>query len=43
MEFLVKAKVHDPRAKTFAFPAQKTMYGGVICKCEWRSAYAAEG
>lgn len=28
MMFAVKAEVRDPRAKTFAFSAQKTMYGG---------------
>ena len=28
MAFAVKAEVRDPRAKTFAFTAQKTMYGG---------------
>ena len=28
MAFAIKAEVHDPRAKTFTFPAQKTMYGG---------------
>ncbi len=26
--FIVKAEVADPRAKAFAFEAQKTMYGG---------------
>src|SRR4029434_5225260 len=26
--FAIKAEVSDPQAKTFAFPAQKTMYGG---------------
>jgi len=26
--FAIKAKVRDPRAKTFTFTAQKTMYGG---------------
>jgi hypothetical protein len=26
--FAIKAEVSDPRAKTFAFSAQKTMYGG---------------
>jgi hypothetical protein len=26
--FVIKAQVRDPRAETFAFPAQKTMYGG---------------
>jgi hypothetical protein len=28
MIFAIKAEVADPRAKTFVFPAQKTMYGG---------------
>lgn len=28
MTFAIKAEVHDTRAKTFAFIAQKTMYGG---------------
>ena len=28
MAFAIKAEVSDPRAKTFAFIAQKTMYGG---------------
>ena len=28
MAFAIKAEVRDPRAKTFAFSAQKTMYGG---------------
>jgi hypothetical protein len=28
MAFAIKAEIRDPRAKTFAFPAQKTMYGG---------------
>ena len=28
MAFAIKAEVSDPRAKTFAFAAQKTMYGG---------------
>ena len=28
MAFAIKAEVCDPRAKTFAFIAQKTMYGG---------------
>ena len=26
--FAIKAEVSDPQAKTFAFTAQKTMYGG---------------
>jgi hypothetical protein len=28
MAFAIKAEVCDPRAKTFVFTAQKTMYGG---------------
>jgi hypothetical protein len=28
MTFVIKARVRDPWAKTFAFTAQKTMYGG---------------
>ena len=28
MTFAIKATVSDPRARTFAFTAQKTMYGG---------------
>ncbi|HEX6533676.1 MAG TPA: hypothetical protein VF041_03710 [Gemmatimonadaceae bacterium] len=28
MAFAIKAEVRDPRAKTLAFTAQKTMYGG---------------
>jgi hypothetical protein len=28
MMFAIKAEVSDPQAKTFAFRAQKTMYGG---------------
>jgi hypothetical protein len=28
MTFAIKAQVSDPRAKTFAFATQKTMYGG---------------
>jgi hypothetical protein len=28
MAFAVKAEIPDPRARTFAFTAQKTMYGG---------------
>ena len=30
MVFAIKAEVCDPRAKSFAFTAQKTMYGGKI-------------
>jgi len=28
MAYAIKAEIRDPRAKTFAFMAQKTMYGG---------------
>jgi hypothetical protein len=28
MAFAIKAEIGDPRAKTFAFTAQKSMYGG---------------
>jgi hypothetical protein len=28
MTFVIKAEVSDPRAQTFTFSAQKTMYGG---------------
>ncbi|MDT3686989.1 MAG: hypothetical protein RO009_18310 [Pseudorhodoplanes sp.] len=28
MAFAIKAEIRDPRAKAFAFAAQKTMYGG---------------
>jgi hypothetical protein len=28
MAYAIKAEVRDPRARTFAFTAQKTMYGG---------------
>ena len=30
MAFAIKAEVRDPRAKTFTFTAQKTMYGGKV-------------
>ena len=30
MAFAIKAEVRDPRATTFAFTAQKTMYGGKL-------------
>jgi hypothetical protein len=30
MAFAIKAEVVDPRAKSFAFGAQKTMYGGKL-------------
>ena len=28
MAFVIKAEVREPRAKTFSFKEQKTMYGG---------------
>lgn len=28
MAYVIKAEISDPRAKTFTFAAQKTMYGG---------------
>ena len=28
MTFAIKAEIRDPRARTYAFTAQKTMYGG---------------
>ena len=30
MAYAIKAEIVDPRAKTFAFTAQKTMYGGKL-------------
>jgi hypothetical protein len=30
MTFVIKTEVSNPRAKTFAFKAQKTMYGGKL-------------
>jgi hypothetical protein len=30
MAFAIKAEISDPRAKRFAFTAQKTMYGGKL-------------
>lgn len=30
MAFAIKAEIDDPRAKTFTFAAQKTMYGGKL-------------
>jgi hypothetical protein len=30
MAYAIKAAIDDPRAKTFALPAQKTMYGGKL-------------
>jgi hypothetical protein len=41
--FLIKAEVRDPRAKTFAFNAQKTMYGGKkIAKGDTIFVFASE-
>ena len=43
MAFVVKAEVRDPRAKTFAFIAQKTMYGGKhIAKGDTIFVFASE-
>lgn len=38
MAFAIKAPVAHPRMKTFAFAAQKTMYGGKLI-CEGDSIY----
>jgi hypothetical protein len=41
--FAIKAEVRDPRAKTFAFVAQKTMYGGKrIAKGDTVFVFASE-
>jgi hypothetical protein len=43
MIFAIKAQVRDPLAKTFAFPAQKTMYGGKhIAKGDTIFVFASE-
>jgi len=43
MVFAIKAEVSDPRAKTFAFNAQKTMYGGKhIAKGDTVFVFASE-
>src|SRR5437870_7247093 len=43
MAFAIKAEVYDPRAKTFAFTAQKTMYGGKrIAKGDTVFVFASE-
>ena len=43
MTFAIKAAVSDPRARTFAFPAQKTMYGGKhIAKRDLIFVFASE-
>jgi hypothetical protein len=43
MMFAIKAEVNDPQAKTFAFRAQKTMYGGKhIAKGDTIFVFASE-
>lgn len=43
MPFAIKAEISDPRAKTFAFSAQKTMYGGKhIAKGDTVFVFASE-
>jgi len=43
MAFAIKAEVRDPRAKTFSFTAQKTMYGGKhIAKGDTVFVFASE-
>ncbi len=43
MAYVIKAEVPDPRAKTFAFTAQKTMYGGkLITKGDTVFVFASE-
>lgn len=43
MVFAIKAAVDDPQAKTFAFAAQKTMYGGkLIAKGDTLFVFASE-
>jgi hypothetical protein len=43
MAFAIKAEVRDPRAKAFAFAAQKTMYGGKhIAKGDTIFVFASE-
>jgi hypothetical protein len=43
MIFAIKAEVSDPRAETFAFSAQKTMYGGKrIAKGDTIFVFASE-
>ena len=41
--FAIKVEVNDPRAQTFAFTAQKTMYGGKrIAKGDTIFVFASE-
>jgi hypothetical protein len=43
MAYVIKAEVVDPRAKTFEFIAQKTMYGGkLIAKGDIAFVFASE-
>jgi len=43
MMFAIKAEVSDPRTETFAFSAQKTMYGGKrIAKGDTIFVFASE-
>jgi len=43
MPFAIKAEIHDPRAKSFSFIAQKTMYGGKhIAKGDTVFVFASE-
>jgi hypothetical protein len=43
MMFAIKAEISDPQAKTFAFAAQKTMYGGKhIAKGDMVFIFASE-
>jgi hypothetical protein len=43
MAFAIKAEVDDPRAKSFAFNAQKTMYGGkLIAEGDTMFVFASE-
>jgi hypothetical protein len=43
MAFAIKAEVRDPRGRTFAFAAQKTMYGGKhIAKRDTVFVFASE-
>lgn len=43
MAFAIKAEIADPRARTFTFTAQKTMYGGkLISKGDTIFVFASE-
>lgn len=43
MPFAIKAEISDPKTKTFAFVAQKTMYGGkLIAKGDEIFVFASE-